>query len=208
MAEPAGKMRLYSALPSPYSRRVRVLIEELGLSEQVEEVEIDPYDPPADFLELNPLSKVPVLITEAGEPLLDSNLVSIYLLTRGHGIAALPSGARRWGALRRQYLAEGIMDAAAASTNEKRRPEGIIYQVFLDRQAAAIQRAIARLDAEAGELLQETPTTVEITLGCALGYLDLRMPYLEWRRGHDALAAWYATFSERPSMLKTASQGA
>jgi glutathione S-transferase len=208
MSDTDSKMRLYRSLPSPYARRVRAIIEELGLSGQIEEIEVDPYDPPAEFLDINPLSKVPVLITEQGEPLPDSNLIISYLFTRGHGLAALPSGAKRWGALRRQYLAEGIIDAAAASTNEKRRPEGIIYQVFLDRQAAAIRRAVTRLDEEAAELLQETPTTVEITVGCALGYLDLRMPYLEWRKGKDALAAWYAVFAERPSMQKTAAQGA
>src|SRR3546814_7887769 len=204
VSDTESRMRLYRSLPSPYARRVRVVIEELGLAEQIDEIEVDPYDPPAEFLALNPLSKVPVLITEQGEALPDSNLIISYLFTRGHGLAALPSGAKRWGALRRQYLAEGIIDAAAASINEKRRPEGIIYQVFLDRQAAAIRRAATSLDAEAVELLQETPTTVEITIGCALGYLDLRMPYLEWRRGLEPLADWYAQFAARPSMQKTA----
>lgn len=204
MSDADSKMRLYHNLPSPYARRVRVVIEELGLAEQIDEVEVNPYDPPAEFLELNPLSKVPVLITEQGEALPDSNLIISYLFTRGHGLAALPSGAKRWGALRRQYLGEGIIDAAAASINEKRRPEGIIYQVFLDRQAAAIRRAVASLNHEAAELLQETPTTVEITVGCALGYLDLRMPYLEWRRGQESLAEWYLQFAARPSMQKTA----
>jgi glutathione S-transferase len=202
----SNKMRLYRSLVSPYSRRVRAVIDELGLSEQIDEVEIDPYNAGADFFAINPLSKVPVLITEQGEALPDSNLIISYLFTRGHGMAALPSGAKRWAALRRQYLAEGIIDAAVASTNEKRRPEGIIYQVFLDRQVVAIQRAIAKLDEEVAELNQEAPTTVEITVGCALGYLDLRMAYLEWRKGHDALAAWYAQFSERPSMQKTTPQ--
>ncbi|WP_051278046.1 glutathione S-transferase family protein [Solimonas flava] len=208
MSETDNKMRLYRNLASPYTRRVRAVIEELGLGEQIEEIDVDPYNPPAEFLKINPLSKVPVLITEQGEALPDSNLIMSYLFTRGHGLAALPSGARRWGALRRQYLAEGIIDAAVASTNEKRRPEGIIYQVFLDRQIAAMRRAIDQLDAEAAELNSETPTTVEITVGCALGYLDFRMPYLEWRKHHDALAAWYAQFSERPSMQKTAPQAA
>lgn len=208
MRETEGRMRLYRSLASPYARRVRVVIDELGLADQIDEVDVDPYDPPADFLAINPLSKVPALVTEQGEALPDSNLIISYLFTRGHGLAALPSGARRWAALRRQYLAEGIIDAAVASTNEKRRPEGIIYQVFLDRQAAAIRRAVAKLDEEAVDLSQDAPTTAEITIGCALGYLDLRMPYLEWRKGHEALAAWYAQFAERPAMQKTAPQSA
>ena len=204
MSETLLRMRLYRHSASPFSRRVRVVAEELELTAQIEEIEIDPYAAPAEFLAINPLSKVPVLVTESGEALPDSNLIISYLFTRGHGLAALPRGTRRWTALRRQYLAEGIIDATAASISEKRRPEGIIYQVFLDRQALAISRAVAQLDAEVGELRTGRPTTVEITIGCALADLSLRLPYIEWRRTHTALAAWYDAFAERPSMQKTA----
>jgi hypothetical protein len=30
------------------------------------------------------------------------------------------------------------------------------------------------------------------------------MPQLEWRKGREQLAAWYETFSARPSMSSTA----
>lgn len=201
---PAPRMKLYTSPTSPYARRVRVVAEELGLSAQIDEIDLDPYQAPPEFLAFNPLSKVPTLITENGEALPDSNLIIGYLFTRGHGLAPLPRGARRWRALRRQYLAEGVMDAAVASRNEKRRPEGIIYQVFLDRQAAAIRRALDQLNAETGELREGTPTTVEITIACALAYVDLRLPYLEWRKERAALSAWYEQIAQRPSMLKTA----
>jgi len=42
-----------------------------------------------------------------------------------------------------------------------------------------------------------------ITLACALGYLDLRLPQLGWRAGRRALAEWFGTFGARPSMLAT-----
>ena len=48
------------------------------------------------------------------------------------------------------------------------------------------------------------PTTVEITIGCALADLDLRMPYVEWRRQFEALSGWQTRFAERASMQKTA----
>jgi glutathione S-transferase len=40
-------------------------------------------------------------------------------------------------------------------------------------------------------------------IGCALGYLDLRQPDRNWRKGRDALAAFEATFLLRPSMQAT-----
>ena len=74
----------------------------------------------------------------------------------------------------------------------------------MDRQADVIRRAIAVLDLEAAELSTEAPSIVEITTGIALAYLDLRMPYIEWRKGHEVLERWFNVFSQRDSMLATA----
>jgi hypothetical protein len=43
-----------------------------------------------------------------------------------------------------------------------------------------------------------------IATGCALGYLDLRHDARGWRKGRPALDAWYAEFSQRESMTRTA----
>src|SRR3546814_20838373 len=88
VSDTESRMRLYRSLPSPYARRVRVVIEELGLAEQIDEIEVDPYDPPAEFLALNPLSKVPVLITEQGEALRSEE--------RRVGKECVSTGRSRW----------------------------------------------------------------------------------------------------------------
>lgn len=198
------KMRLYCSKTSPYSRKVRVAAEELGLSDLIEEIIVDPFNPTTEFLAANPLSRIPTLVTEKGEALPDSGLIIEYLETRGRGLASLPRGTKRWATLRRDIVAEGIMDAAVAIVFEKRRPESIVYTVFLDRQAAAIRRSVEMLNLEVSGLSTETPGRVEISTGVALAYLDFRLPYVDWRQGHEALAAWYAHFAQRPSMLKTA----
>jgi len=43
----------------------------------------------------------------------------------------------------------------------------------------------------------------QISIACALSYLDLRHDARNWRQGNDALAAWHATFCARDSMLAT-----
>ncbi len=199
------KMKLYLSLTSPYARKVRVVIQELGLGDLVSEAVVDPYNAPVDFLGANPLSKVPALVTEKGEALMDSKLIVEYLLTRGRGLAPLPRGAQRWTLLRRLQLAEGILDAAVAIRMEKAlRPLEFVYQGWLDRQAAAINRALDALNSEAAELLHEGAVrTVEIAIGVALGYLDFRHPQLQWRTGRERLASWYFSFAQRPSMLVT-----
>lgn len=197
-------MRLFSSKTSPYSRKVRVAILELGIADQVEEIIADPFNPPPELLAANPLSKIPTLVTDRGEALPDSSLILEYLQSRHSGIAPLPRGSRRWAALRLQQIAEGTIDAAVATVLEKRRPESIVFTPFLDRQADAIRRSIELLELEAGSLSLQAPSVVEITAGVALAYLDFRMPYLEWRKNALQLAAWHAAFSERPSMQQTA----
>jgi glutathione S-transferase len=198
------KMKLYCSKTSPYARKVRIAIEELGLGEQVEEIVADPFNPPPELLAANPLSKVPTLVTDRGEALPDSQLILDYLTHRKTGLATLTRGAKRWETLRRMQVADGIIDAAVGIVLEKRRPESIHYIPFLDRQTANIRRCLDALNADAGLLALQTPGLCEITCGAALGYLDFRLPYLEWRKDREGLANWYTVFGQRPSMQKTA----
>lgn len=197
-------MKLYSSVTSPYSRKVKVVAAELGLTDLIDEVLTDPFAPSAELLAANPMSKIPTLVTERGEALPGSALIIEYLQTRGRGLAALPRGTKRWSCLRRAAVAEGILDSAVATVFETRRPEGIRYMPFLDRQADMIRRSVAVLNLEAAELSADAPGLVEVTTGVALAYLDFRMPYIEWRRGHEPLQKWFEAFAIRPSMLATA----
>lgn len=203
-----ARMKLYCSLTSPYSRKVRVALHELGLQGKVEEIIVDPFSSGVapEFLAANPLSKIPVLVTRKGQALPDSNLILDYLLARNKGgaLAPLPKGSARWPVLRRQHVAEGVIDAAVAIVFEKRRPESIVFTSFIDRQAAAIRRAVQQLHVEADLLSSEQVSALEITAGVALAYLDFRLPWIEWRRGHEALAAWHQQFMQRPSMQQTA----
>ena len=197
-------MKLYSSKTSPYARKVKVAAEELGLADQIEEIIVDPFAPTEEFLAANPLSKIPTLVTDHGVALPDSALILDYLTHKKTGLGALPRGTKRWELLRRTQIADGIIDAAVACQLEKKRPESIHYIPHLDRQKAIIGRALDVLNAQAGLLALQTPGLCEITAGVALGYLDFRLPYLEWRAKREALASWFAVFAQRPSMLKTA----
>jgi len=198
------KMKLYCSSTSPYARKVRVVAHELGLSNLIEEVATDPYNASDTYLAINSLSRVPTLVTDTGQVLPDSTLIVEYLQTRGRGLTSLPRGAARWAILRRQWMAEGIIDLAVGCQLEKRRPAELQSEARVETQLASIQRTLDALDAEASELLStETVRTVEITVGVALGYLDFRQPQLQWRRGRERLAHWYLSFALRPSMQAT-----
>lgn len=198
------KMKLFSSKTSPFARKVRVAIHELGLDGLVEEVFTDWSANDPEFLSANPLGQIPALITEKGETLPGSDLIIEYLQTRGGSLTSLPRGSARWPRLKRHQLAEGILEAAVAMLLESRRAEGEKSPAWIARKQAAIERSLDALERDAAELLADLPSVVEVTVGCALGYLDLRFPATDWRSTRPILAAWYAVFAERPSMLKTA----
>jgi glutathione S-transferase len=194
--------KLYFAPPSPYARKIRVLIAEKGIGAKVELIARAPFDKPADLVALNPLSKVPTLPTDDGQVLYDSPVIADYLDTLA-GARLIPIGSRsRWDALRQQALADGILDAGVSVLLEGRRPEGERSPGWIARQIDVIGRSLDAFEAEIG-LLAATPTIGHIACGCALGWLDFRMPSHDWRGLHPQLALWFALFSGLPSMIAT-----
>lgn len=197
------KMKFYSSRTSPFARKVRVAVLELELEGLVEETMTDYNANEQDFLATNPLGQIPALATEKGELLPGSDLIIEYLQGRAGSLTSLPRGSARWLALRRQTLANGLLEAAVSILLESRRPAGEQSPGWIERKRAAIIRTLDALETEAAHLLTEKPSVVEITIGCAMGYLDFRFASLDWRQTRPALAGWYEGFAQRPSMIAT-----
>jgi glutathione S-transferase len=198
-------MQLRYSPTSPYVRKVSVCAIELGLAERIERIPTDTLDPSSGLAEHNPLVKVPALILEDGEVLYDSPVICEYLDSLHDGAKIFPpAGPERWTALRQQALGDGILDAAILRMLETlRRPEALRWRGWIDKQTGKVTRALDRLEAEAEAL--EGPLTIgQITIGCALGYLDFRFADDKWRAGRPNLAAWHEDFAGRPSMQETA----
>ncbi|MNT76824.1 hypothetical protein D3C72_2158750 [compost metagenome] len=51
--------------------------------------------------------------------------------------------------------------------------------------------------------MEEQPTIGEITIGCALGYLDFRFPEFDWRAQYGNAARWNEAFQSLPAMQAT-----
>ncbi len=197
-------MKLRYSTTSPYVRKVNVTAIELGLDRRIERVPTNTQDPASDHAEDNPLGKIPALITESGERLYDSPVICEYLDSLHDGPKLYPpAGAARWRALCHQALADGILDAAVLRMLEtERRPRALRWNDWVALQGGKIARALDRFESEARSL--EGPLTIgQISLGCALGYLDFRAPGDDWRGPHSRLAAWYEGFARRPSMQET-----
>lgn len=196
-------MKLRYSPTSPYVRKVTVTALETGLDGRIERVPTNVWDPATDIARDNPLGKVPALFTDDGLLLFDSPVICEYLDSLHDGPKVIPpAGPARWEALRREAQADGVLDACVARLLESRRPEDQCSPSWTQRQTAVMARALNAFDAEVGAL--DGPLTIgHITLGCALGYMDLRFPDEGWRSTRPALSAWYETFAARPSMQAT-----
>jgi glutathione S-transferase len=198
-------MKLRYSTTSPFARKCLVVAMECGLEAGLELVATNAFAPDTDLPRDNPLGKVPCLTTAGGEALFDSPVICEYLDSLHDGARLFPaSGGARWAQLRLQALADGILDAAVLKRVETAmRPEDKRWTGWIERQGAAITRALDVLEQECGGWGGDF-LIGQITVACALGYLDLRFKDEDWRMGRPALAAWHAKAAERPSVAKSA----
>jgi glutathione S-transferase len=200
-------MTLFHNPASPYVRKVMVLLHETGQLDRValQHSQLTPVSPDAALNQDNPLGKIPALRLDDGNVLYDSRVILEYLDQQHVGNPLIPrEGTARWRRLTLAALADGIMDAAVLIRYELalRAPEKH-WDQWLDAQRDKIRRALAVLEADAIAELTSHFDVAAISVACALGYLDLRHPDLEWRKSNPQLSAWYAEVSQRPSMLAT-----
>jgi glutathione S-transferase len=197
-------MQLYFSATSPYARKVRISAQELGLGEKIELISITltPVSPHEALRSSNPLGKIPVLITDDGDSLYDSPVICEYLDALAGGNRIFPAAAAaRWRALRRQALADGLLDAAVLIRYEEAlRPKERRWQDWVDGQLLKIRTA---LDALEREPLEGAFDIGAISIACALGYLDFRFASESWRASRPRLSAWEAVVSKRPSLAAT-----
>lgn len=196
-------MKLRYSPNSPFVRKVVVQAIETGINHQVVQVATQTTDPASGLTSENPLGKIPSLTLDDGSHLFDSPVICEYLDTLHAGEKMFPAaGPARWTALRRQALADGIMDAAVARRGESLRPDGEKSAAGMEAQRKKVAAAVDALEAEADHLGSGIDIGL-ISIGCALGYLDFRFSHEDWRKDHPKLARWFETFSSRPSMKTT-----
>ncbi|NQV54387.1 MAG: glutathione S-transferase family protein [Rhodospirillales bacterium] len=184
---------LRSAGASPFARKVRIAAHVVGLIDDIE-LEGGPSGDDDPIYQQNPLGKIPVLITEDGKAVYDSPVILEYLDTITLPGSLIPHGIdARFEALRLQALGDGILDAAILIVYEGRyRPEQEPYEPWLEFQRGKIERALGALAAQPPAL---SPVTVgNITIACALGYLDFRKQ-VDWRAKYPALIPWLDDFA-------------
>jgi glutathione S-transferase len=198
-------MKILHSAASPFVRKCLVSARELGLYGRLELVPAaaHPVNRDPSVVALNPLGKIPTLITDDGTVLYDSRVICEYLNALGDGHLLPAAGAPRFSVLADQALADGVMDAAVLTRYETAvRPEALRWNDWVVGQLAKVSCGLADIERRA-HAWGDRIDIGTIALGCALGYLDFRYASLAWRDRHPATAAWFEEFAKRESMQAT-----
>ena len=198
-------MKLLASRTSPYARKVRIAIAEKKI--ECELVEESPWAPGTSVPNYNPLGKVPVLVLDDGTALYDSRVIVEYLDTVSPVSRLIPEPSRQRIAVKRwEALADGICDAAVAIVLETKRPAKEQSAESLARQRQKIDRGLADLASELGDkpwCSGDAYTLADIATGCALAYLDLRHPAIDWRGEYPSLLKLAEKLAKRQSFQDT-----
>lgn len=196
-------LKLLSATPSPYARKVRILLAEKNVPfELVTEV---PWNDDTTTGLHNPLEKVPALILPDGGSVYESRYICEWINVHHPEPALEPADpAARLEMRRYEVLADGICDALVLMFFERARETGF-SQAWFDRQLRKVDGGLRALDAVVGEewAWGDRFTIADIATGCVLGYIAMRWPDHPWRECHPKLAAYSDRIEQRPSFAAT-----
>ncbi len=198
-------MKLFYSTASPYSRKVRLAIHFKKLENEIEQVICNPFVDDPEKSHKNPLGKVPSLIFDDGSVIFDSPFICNFLDKLTPTNQLYPTDMSEWITVKTaEALGDGILDAAYNIVMEKRRPKEIVFEKLIEIWTTEIKRSLAYAEKFIPTLSKKV-SQAHIALYSTLGYLDFRLPELEWRsRELKALSTWFDEFQlEHPFIKET-----
>lgn len=200
-------MKLIGSATSPYVRKVRVVLAEKRLDYQFVLENVWAQD--TSIGTANPLGKIPCLVMEGGEAIFDSRVIVEYLDTLSPVGKLIPTQGRERAEVKTwEALADGVIDAAVLARLEATwdgRTENQRSAAWIERQMEKINRGLQAMSnglAEKAYCSGIHFTLSDISVGCALGYLDFRFPSIEWRQRHPNLVKLQDKLVLRPSFAE------
>jgi glutathione S-transferase len=196
-------MKLTFSAASPFARKVRIAAIELGLIDRIEfkPVTVAPGTPNDEYSRIHPLKKLPVLILDNGEVIVDSYVIVEYLDELAGGNKLIPAaGPLRWKVKTEHSLLQGMLDSMLLCRYEAMvRPEPKRWKAWSDDHWNRAWLGMARFEQQP-DLMTRPFDIAVITLTCVLGYADFRFADCGWRKAYPKLDAFHEKMLERPSV--------
>lgn len=197
-------MQIFYSPSSPFVRKCLVTAKELGCYDELELLDshAHPINRDQNILKKNPLAQVPTLINNKDESLFDSKVICEYLNKHKKG-TLFGDEDSKWEILKEHAIADGIMATTALLRIETQmRPAELEWKELTNGHFDKICSSLSYFE-ESPESLARPLNIAQITLACALAYLDFRLSYFEWKKDFPRLAEWFDRFNQRPSMQST-----
>lgn len=198
-------MKLISATPSPYARKIRIALAEKSIPFELH-TEV-PWNDDTSLPQHNPLEKLPVLILDDGSTIWESSFILEWIERKFPAPPLLPPDDDGILAHKRlDALATGVCDAFLLGFFERMRPEAHRSQPWIDRQMRKVRGGIGEIARVVGDrrfAVRGEFGIADIAVGSMLGYLDVRFPELGWRATHPSLAFYMDGLASRPSFQAT-----
>jgi glutathione S-transferase len=196
-------MKLTFSPASPFARKVRIAAIELGLVDKIEftSVTVVPGQANDAYSQIYPLKKLPALILDNGEVIVDSYVIVEYLDELAGGGKLIPaSGPDKWKVKSHHSLLQGMLDSMLLCRYEKMvRPQGLQWQAWSDDHWNRAWNGMAHFENHP-EALSRPLDIAQIGLVCVLGYADFRFPDRPWRATYPKLDAFHEKMLTRPSV--------
>ena len=200
-------MKLIGSPTSPYVRKVCIVMAEKKLDYQM--VVEDVWSANTTIHASNPLGKVPCLILDGGQAVFDSTVISGTLEYMMPTNPLLPTDPHQRALVRTmESLGSGMNDASVAILLEHKFHEGDkVSKDWLNRQYSKIHHSLEwlnhRVSTTPGTFLADQFSLADISIGCALMYIDFRRPEIQWRKDLPALSEYADRLADRPSFEGT-----
>ena len=204
-------MRLMYSPTSPFVRRVRAAAIELGVADRIilEPVQVVPGRENRSYAEsVNPLRKIPALVLEDGQTLVESAVICQFLDELAGGGRLIPAaGSDRWRILSQQAIAQGMAEALVLARYELAlRPEPLRWSDWVKDQQDRFWSGLAWFESRARQTLAAPASGVDLSqlaLACSLGYADFRFAEFNWSARAPRVSAWYQAVATRASLAMT-----
>jgi glutathione S-transferase len=187
---------------SPFVRKVRIALEEKRIP--YEYVHARSSEPGSTLWQSNPLSKIPVLVTDGGKAIYDSPVIVEYVdALKGEPTLIPTEFEARMEVKRWEALGDGITDATVLTSHDYDKVQTADWH---RKQQLKIERGLATMSSDLGErefCVGERFTLADIAAGYAMGYIDQVLPDMDWRSAHPNLARLAGRLAGRDSFRKT-----
>jgi glutathione S-transferase len=199
-------MKLTFSPGSPFARKVRIAAIELGLIDKIELVpaSVAPTQPNPEYAhDVSPLRKLPALILDDGQVIVDSYVIVEYLDELAGGKLIPASGAKRWQVKTEHSILQGMTDAMLLCRYEVGvRPKELLWQAWVDDQWDRAWQGLRRFENHP-DILTRPLDAAQIALVCVLGYADFRFADCGWRKAFPKLDAFLEKMLQRPSVSQS-----